>query len=133
MAVSVTFTSGTVIPSNWLNWVNTVVNTASGTGTVTSASVVSAMVLQAQLRMQQRPQRLRLLLLLLAYLKVTAQLFLLLLQERITPLLAARMCLLIRRMTRLVLVTLLDQRCCCYSKHRHWCSGSCYIPCLYNP
>lgn len=43
MAVSITFVDGaTVIPANWLNYVNTIVNTAAGVGTVTSASVVSA-------------------------------------------------------------------------------------------
>jgi hypothetical protein len=43
MATNMTFVDGaTVIPADWLNFVNTVVNTGGGTGTVTSVSVVSA-------------------------------------------------------------------------------------------
>lgn len=40
MATNMTFVSGTVIPSDWLNNVNTVVN--GGSGTVTTVSVVTA-------------------------------------------------------------------------------------------
>jgi hypothetical protein len=43
MATNMTFVDGTtVVPADWLNNVNTVVNAGGGTGTVTSVSVVSA-------------------------------------------------------------------------------------------
>ncbi len=43
MATNMTFVDGTtIIPADWLNYVNTVINTSAGVGTVTSVSVVSA-------------------------------------------------------------------------------------------